>query len=100
MTVLVAAVVVGAGIFYVDRLGDEGAVTGALAAPDARTYAAATSQLAIINLDDGTRVTLTPGLDAADREWAGDAGLSVEPVSLQELVVRTTTAPRPEREVA
>jgi len=58
---VVAAAVVAGGIYYVDRLGDEGAITGALAAPDARAYTAATAQLAIINLDDGTRVMLTPG---------------------------------------
>jgi ferric-dicitrate binding protein FerR (iron transport regulator) len=57
---VVAAAVVAAGIYYVDRLGDEGAVTGALAAPDARTHVAATAQMAIVTLDDGTRVKLTP----------------------------------------
>jgi DNA-directed RNA polymerase specialized sigma24 family protein len=57
---VVAAVVVAAGIWYVDRLGDEGAITGALASPDARTHVAATAQLAIVTLDDGTRVQLTP----------------------------------------
>ena len=55
-----AAIVVAAGIYYVDRLGDEGAVTGALSAPDARTHVAANQQLAIVTLDDGTRVMLTP----------------------------------------
>jgi transmembrane sensor len=57
---VVAAALVAGGIYYVDRLGDEGAVTGALAAPDARTHVAATQQLAIVTLDDGTRVMLTP----------------------------------------
>src|SRR5439155_197213 len=57
---VVAALVVAGGIWYVDRLGDEGAVTGALAAPDARTHVAATAQLAIVTLDDGTKVMLTP----------------------------------------
>jgi len=57
---VVAAALVAGGIYYVDRLGDEGAVTGALAAPDARTHVAATAQLAIVGLDDGTKVTLTP----------------------------------------
>ena len=57
---VVAAVVVAAGIWYVDRLGDEGAITGVLASPDARTHVAATAQLAIVTLDDGTRVELTP----------------------------------------
>jgi transmembrane sensor len=58
--VVVAAILVAGGIYYVDRLGDEGAVTGALNAPDARTHLAATAQLAIVTLDDGTRVMLTP----------------------------------------
>jgi len=57
---VVAAAIVAGGIYYVDRLGDEGAVTGALNAPDARTHLAATAQLAIVTLDDGTRVMLTP----------------------------------------
>ena len=57
---VVAALLVAGGIYYVDRLGDEGAVTGALNAPDARTHLAATAQLAIVTLDDGTRVMLTP----------------------------------------
>lgn len=58
--VVVAAAVVGSGIYYVDRLGDEGAVTGALAAPDARTHIAATTQLAKVTLDDGTQAVLAP----------------------------------------
>jgi len=58
--VVVAAAVVAGGIYYVDRLGDEGAVTGALNSADARTHLAATAQLAIVTLDDGTRVMLTP----------------------------------------
>ena len=57
---VVGALIVAGGIYYVDRLGDEGAVTGALNAPDARTHLAATAQLAIVTLDDGTRVMLTP----------------------------------------
>jgi ferric-dicitrate binding protein FerR (iron transport regulator) len=57
---VLAAVVVAGAIWYADRLGDYGAVTGALAAPDARTHVAATAQLAIVTLDDGTRVMLTP----------------------------------------
>jgi ferric-dicitrate binding protein FerR (iron transport regulator) len=57
---VVAALAVTAAIWYVDRLGDEGAITGALSAADARTHVAATAQLAIVTLDDGTRVMLTP----------------------------------------
>ena len=58
--VVVAAIVVASGIYYIDRLGDEGAVTGALAAPDARTHVAATAQLAKVTLDDGTQAVLAP----------------------------------------
>src|SRR5207237_5711957 len=57
---IVAAALVAGGIWYVDRLGDEGAVTGALAAADARTHVATTAQLAKVTLDDGTQATLTP----------------------------------------
>src|SRR5205085_660736 len=41
--------------------GGERAMLGTFAASDARTHVAATAQLAIINLEDGTSVTLTPG---------------------------------------
>ena len=58
--VIAAAAVVGYGIYYVDRLGDEGAVTGALNSADARTHVANTGQLAIVTLDDGTKVLLSP----------------------------------------
>lgn len=58
--VVVAAAVVAGGIYYVDRLGDEGAVTGALAAGDARTHVATTAQLAKVTLDDGTQAILSP----------------------------------------
>jgi len=57
---VLAAIVVAGGIYYVDRLGDEGAVTGALAAPDARVHVASNQQMAIVGLDDGTKVTLAP----------------------------------------
>ena len=57
---VVAAALVGSGIYYVDRLGDEGAITGALASADARTHVANTGQLAIVTLDDGTKVLLSP----------------------------------------
>jgi ferric-dicitrate binding protein FerR (iron transport regulator) len=58
--VVVAGAVVAGAIYYVDRLGDEGAVTGALAAADARTHVAATAQLAKVTLDDGTQAVLSP----------------------------------------
>jgi len=58
--VIVAAAVVAGGIYYVDRLGDEGAVTGALSAGDARTHVATTAQLAKVTLDDGTQAVLSP----------------------------------------
>ena len=57
---VVAAAVIVAGLWYADRLGDEGAIQKALAAPDARTHIASTAQLAIVTLDDGTKVMLTP----------------------------------------
>ena len=57
---VVAAALVGGGIYYVDRLGDEGAITGALNSADARTHVANTGQLAIVTLDDGTKVLLSP----------------------------------------
>jgi transmembrane sensor len=57
---VVAALAIVGGIWSVNRLGDEGAITRALTAPDARTHVAATAQLAIVTLDDGTRVMLTP----------------------------------------
>src|SRR5207248_1366299 len=76
---VVAALVVAGGIWYVDRLGDEGAVTGALAAADARTHVAATAQLAIVTLDDGTRVTLTPESRLiVPKQFGGDLMRSVK----------------------
>jgi len=57
---VIAAVVVAGAIYYVDRLGDEGAVTGALASADARTHVATTAQLAKVTLDDGTQAILSP----------------------------------------
>jgi ABC-2 type transport system ATP-binding protein len=46
------------------------------------------------------RVTVTPALDTAERQWAEEAAVTVEPVSLQDLVVRTTTARTAALEVA
>jgi ferric-dicitrate binding protein FerR (iron transport regulator) len=54
------AAVVLFGLWYVDRLGEEGAVTNALAASDARVHPSLTGQMAIVTLDDGTKVTLAP----------------------------------------
>ena len=48
------------GIWYVNRLGDEGAIGHALAAADARPHISATGQMAIVSLDDGSKVTLAP----------------------------------------
>jgi ferric-dicitrate binding protein FerR (iron transport regulator) len=75
---VVAAVIVAGGIWYIDRLGDEGAITGALASPDARTHVAATAQLAIITLDDGTRVQLTPESKLIVPKQFGDAMRAVK----------------------
>lgn len=70
---VVAAVLVAGGIYYVDRLGDEGAITGALAAGDARTYVAGIAQQMIVNLDDGTRVVLTPASKfVVPKRFSGD----------------------------
>jgi ferric-dicitrate binding protein FerR (iron transport regulator) len=57
---VIAAVLVGAGIWYVQSLGNEGAVLQALASSEARPHIAATAQMAIVSLDDGTKVTLAP----------------------------------------
>ncbi|HKO15707.1 MAG TPA: FecR domain-containing protein [Gemmatimonadaceae bacterium] len=56
----VALAIAIAGIWYVDRLGDASAITQALAAGDARTQTSATAQMAIVTLDDGSRVMLAP----------------------------------------
>ena len=55
-----ALVIALGGIWYVNRLGDEGAIGHALAAADARPHVAATAQMAIVSLDDGSKVTLAP----------------------------------------
>ena len=75
---VVAAAVVAAGIWYVDRLGDEGAITGALASGDARPHVAETAQLAIVTLDDGTRVELTPESKLIVPKQFGDAMRAVK----------------------
>ncbi|HJQ21352.1 MAG TPA: FecR domain-containing protein, partial [Gemmatimonadaceae bacterium] len=57
---VVAAIAIIAGIWAVNRMGDEGAITRALASQDARTHIAATGQMAKVGLDDGSSVLLTP----------------------------------------
>ena len=49
-----------AGVWYFDKLGEEPAITSALAAPDAKLFNAPPAQLAELELTDGTKVTLTP----------------------------------------
>lgn len=61
----IAIVVFGAalaitGIWYTNRLGAERKVLRALASSDARPHVSATGQMAVVNLDDGTRATLSP----------------------------------------
>lgn len=58
--VLVSAALAATGIWYTTRLGEDRRVLRALAAPDARIHTSGTGQMAVVNLDDGTRVTLTP----------------------------------------
>jgi ferric-dicitrate binding protein FerR (iron transport regulator) len=70
---ILAAAVAAAGIYYIDRMGDEGAVAGALASADARTHIAATAQQAIVTLDDGTKVTLAPESKLIVPKQFGDA---------------------------
>jgi transmembrane sensor len=55
-----ALVIALGGIWYVNRLGDEGAIGHALAAADARPHVSATAQMAIVSLDDGSKVMLAP----------------------------------------
>jgi len=54
------AVLAIGGIWYTNRLGAERKVLRALASSDARPHVSATGQMAVVNLDDGTRATLTP----------------------------------------
>ncbi|HEY7877230.1 MAG TPA: FecR family protein, partial [Gemmatimonadaceae bacterium] len=58
--VAVALVVALGGIWYFDKLGEQPAITSALASPEAKITSSATSQIAVVTLDDGTRVTLAP----------------------------------------
>jgi transmembrane sensor len=57
---LIAGGIVGYGIWYLQRLGDAGAVTNALAAADATTHATGSTQQADITLGDSTRIHLAP----------------------------------------
>ncbi len=55
-----ALVVALGGVVYFNRLGEQPAITGALSSPEAKTYTSPQSQLASIELVDGTKVLLTP----------------------------------------
>ena len=55
----VVAVLLG-GMWFIERLGDEKAVTRALAAPDARTITSQDGQRAVVTLGDGSKATIGP----------------------------------------
>lgn len=52
--------IVAAGFWYLNRAGEERSVLSALAANDARPSMSPTGSMAIVNLDDGGKVTLVP----------------------------------------
>jgi ferric-dicitrate binding protein FerR (iron transport regulator) len=85
--VVAAAVVIGA-IYYVDRLGDEGAVTGALAASDARTHVAATAQLAKVTLESKLIVPKQFGELMRAVKLEGEATFTVVPGQRKPLEIR------------
>ena len=64
-------------------------VTGPL--DDVDTFAAARQCSHVERLGNVQRVTVHGALEAGDRRWAEELGLTLEPVSLQEYVVRATT---------
>lgn len=55
-----ALLVALAGVWWFDQLGEEPAITSALASPEAKIFTAPPAQLANLELTDGTKVTLTP----------------------------------------
>jgi ferric-dicitrate binding protein FerR (iron transport regulator) len=61
LIILAAGGIVGYGIFYLQRLGDAGAVTNALAAADATTHATGATQQGDVTLNgDSTQIHLAP----------------------------------------
>lgn len=58
--VIAAAAVLSAGGWWLSRAGEDVAITQALASLDAKILTAASGQLAIVTLDDGTKVKLAP----------------------------------------
>ena len=65
----------------------------------ARTVEAFTSGFEVLHresLGNFTRATVGADLGDADRAHAADAGLDLSPVSLQQLIVHRTNAPREE----
>ncbi|WP_300406092.1 ABC transporter ATP-binding protein [Nocardioides sp.] len=64
-------------------------VTGPL--DDVDTFAAARQCSHVERLGNVQRVTVHGALEAGDRRWAEELGLTLEPVSLQQYVVRATT---------
>ena len=59
--VVAAAALLSAGGWWLSRAGEEVAITQALASLDSKILTAASGQLAIVTLDDGTKVKLAPG---------------------------------------
>jgi len=59
ITVVGAALALG-GLWWVKRAGVEGSVISALASSDARTSVAPSGQMAIVNLDDAIKATISP----------------------------------------
>ena len=55
-----ALVIALAGVWWFNQLGEEPAITSALASPEAKLFNAPPAQLANLELTDGTKVTLTP----------------------------------------
>ncbi len=63
MPALIAVVALGialVGVWYFDAIGEQAAIAGALAAPDAKSFNSPSGQLANVTLNDGTKVSLTP----------------------------------------
>lgn len=48
------------GVVWLDKMGEDSAVANAVSSPNARTVAAAIGQMAVVPLNDGSRVRLAP----------------------------------------
>jgi ferric-dicitrate binding protein FerR (iron transport regulator) len=58
---IVAAAIVGAGMWWLSRVGTDRVVTRALSSSEARSLISNNGQTGNVTLDDSTRVTLAPG---------------------------------------